>query len=209
MALVQCQMEEDFMKQFVRGCATLLALLSGAACAGQTQTSAAAPARDSQPVAPPAPPPTPSAKPDTSWLKWDSAGKTVTLSLVVTKPAGSTSGLINGHRSGEWLIVVPLRWTVKWDWRNDDPGDVHSLVVMTQREKIPLEGGRAAFSNAMSRSVTAGLGTGQTDQTTFEADEAGWYWLMCGVPNHALNGEWLELRVSPEAQLPGLQLKPR
>ena len=78
---------------------------------------------------------------------------------------------------------------------------------MTQREKIPLEGGRAAFSNAMSRQVTEGLAKGQTDQTTFEAEEAGWYWLLCGVPNHALNGEWLELRVSPDAKTAGVELK--
>jgi len=78
---------------------------------------------------------------------------------------------------------------------------------MTQREKIPLEGGRAAFSNAMSRMVTAGLARGQTDQTTFEADEAGWYWLLCGVPGHALNGEWIELQVSPDAKTASIQVK--
>jgi hypothetical protein len=103
--------------------------------------------------------------------------------------------------------VVPVRWTIKWDWRNDDANEPHSLVVMTQREKIPLEGGRAAFSNAMSRLVTEGLAKGQTDQTTFEADEAGWYWLLCGVPNHALNGEWLELRVSPDAKTASVEVK--
>jgi hypothetical protein len=105
--------------------------------------------------------------------------------------------------------LVPLRWTVKWSWRNDDAGAAHSLVVMTQREKVPLEGGRAAFSNAMTRSVTDGLSAGQTDVTTFEAEEAGWYWLMCGVPNHALNGEWIELRVDPEVSAASVQLKQR
>ena len=142
-------------------------------------------------------------------MKSDSAERTVTLSLVITKPAGSPSALISGYRSGQAQIEVPVHWTVKWNWRNDDPGAVHSLVVMTQREKVPLEGGRASFSNAMSRSVTEGLATGQSDQTTFEAEEAGWYWLMCGVPSHALNGEWLELRVSPDAHKGGVHLKAR
>jgi Sulfocyanin (SoxE) domain len=126
---------------------------------------------------------------------------------VVTRPAGSPSALINGYRAGIARVVVPLHWTVKWSWRNDDPGAAHSLVVMTQREKVPLEGGRASFSNAMTRSVTDGLATGQTDLTTFEAEEAGWYWLMCGVPNHALNGEWIELRVDPSASGATVQLK--
>jgi hypothetical protein len=78
---------------------------------------------------------------------------------------------------------------------------------MTQREKLPLEGGRSAFSNAMSRSITAGLSTGQADQTTFEAEEGGWYWLMCGVPTHAINGEWIELRVDPDASSASVRIK--
>jgi hypothetical protein len=187
------------------------ALAAGVACAGQTQSRSPAPGAaappDSTPAADSAP--SPQASVDTGWVQSDSAARTATLTLVVTKPVGSPSALINGHRSGELQIVVPVRWTVKWNWRNDDPGGVHSLVVMTQREKVPLEGGRAAFSNAMSRSVTAGLTTGQTDQTTFEAEEAGWYWLMCGVPNHALNGEWLELRISPDAAAASVLLKRR
>jgi uncharacterized cupredoxin-like copper-binding protein len=79
---------------------------------------------------------------------------------------------------------------------------------MVQREKIPLEGGRPALTNAMTRSVTEGLPPGQTDQTTFVAEEAGWYWLMCGVPGHGLEGEWIELRVDPDAKVPGLVVKP-
>jgi hypothetical protein len=55
--------------------------------------------------------------------------------------------------------------------------------------------------------VTEGLPAGQTDQTTFSADEAGWYWMLCGVPSHALNGEWLELRVDPAATTASLQVK--
>ncbi len=186
--------------------ATLVAVI---ACSGKSQNAPSAPAPSAAPVSYPATTDSAPAAADTSWMKSDSAERTVTLSLVVTKPAGSPSALISGYRSGQAQIEVPVHWTVKWNWRNDDPGAVHSLVVMTQREKVPLEGGRASFSNAMSRSVTEGLATGQADQTTFEAEEAGWYWLMCGVPNHALNGEWLELRVSPDAHNGSVHLKDR
>ena len=186
--------------------ATLAAVI---ACSGKSQNASSAPAPSAAPVSHPAATDSAPAAADTSWIRSDSAERTVTLSLVVTKPAGSPSALISGYRSGQAQIEVPVRWTVKWNWRNDDPGAVHSLVVMTQREKVPLEGGRASFSNAMSRSVTEGLATGQSDQTTFEAEEAGWYWLMCGVPNHALNGEWLELRVSSDAHKGSVHLKER
>jgi hypothetical protein len=130
----------------------------------------------------------------------------VTLTLTVTHGSDG-SALINGRRRGELQIVVPLNWTVQWDWRNADSAAAHSLVVMAEREKLPTEGGRAAFTNAMSRSVAAGLPAGETDRTTFTAEEAGWYWLLCGVPGHAIAGEFLGLRVDPEARAATVKAK--
>jgi uncharacterized cupredoxin-like copper-binding protein len=163
------------------------ALITPVRCAGQSPGSPA----DSSP----------------SWLVVDSAARIATLTLEITASPGASSALINGYRAGEARMVVPLGWTVRWNWRNADTLSPHSLVVMVQREKIPLEGGRAGFSNAMTRMVTAGLPPGATDQTTFVADEAGWYWLICGVPGHALKGEWLELRVDPDAKTARVQVK--
>jgi hypothetical protein len=141
------------------------------------------------------------------WVIADSAARTASITLEVTAPAGSPSALLNGYREGGVQIVVPLRWTVTWDWRSADTAGTHSLVLMAEREKLPTEGGRPAFTNAMSRSVTAGLAAGQSDRTTFEAEESGWYWLLCGVPGHALAGEWIGLRVDPEATTAGVKVK--
>jgi sulfocyanin SoxE-like protein len=141
-----------------------------------------------------------------AWLVADDASKTVTIALQVTRAADGAA-LINGHRGGELQIVVPLAWTVQWDWRNADSTSPHSLVVMAEREKLPTEGGRAVFTNAMTRMVTAGLKAGQGDRTTFAAEEAGWYWLLCGVPSHAIAGEYLELRVDPEAKTASVKTK--
>jgi hypothetical protein len=129
------------------------------------------------------------------------------LALEVTAPPGAESALINGYRAGGAQVVVPLGWTVKWNWLSADSTAPHSLVVMVEREKIPLEGGRPAFSNAMTRMVTAGLQPGQGDQTTFVAEEAGWYWLLCGVPGHAIKGEWISLNVDREAKWPSVVVK--
>lgn len=187
---------------------TAAVLSAVVACSGRSQVAASDPA--------PAPPPPaatlPSGPPaDTtgapSWLAVDSTARVVTLTLEITAPPGAPSALINGYRAGEARIVVPFGWTVKWDWRSADSTAPHSLVVMVQREKIPLEGGRPSFSNAMTRMVVEGLRPGQSDQTTFVADEAGWYWMLCGVPSHAIKGEWLELRVDPEAKQPGVVVK--
>jgi len=189
--------------------AAAAALSAGVACSGRSQAAAGEPAQP--PVeTPTAQQPQGSHTPDLpAWLVVDSAGRTLTLTLEVTAPPGAPSALINGYRAGEARIVVPLGWTVKWDWRTADSTAPHSLVVMVQREKIPLEGGRASFSNAMTRMVIEGLRPGQNDQTNFVADEAGWYWLLCGVPGHAIKGEWLELRVDPDAKTASGEIKKR
>jgi hypothetical protein len=183
-------------------------LIPTLSCASNSKTPAARPQGsergDSGATSTSLPAPTPA---DTNWLTADSAGKTATLDLEVTRPAAAPSALLNGSRQGQARIVVPVGWTVQWSWRNSDPKSPHSLVVMVQREKLPLEGGRPAFSNAMTRMVAEGLAAGGTDQTTFLAEEAGWYWLMCGVPGHALEGEWLELRVDPEATTASVKVK--
>ena len=180
------------------------------ACSSGQPAAQAAPVamRDTATAVPPSTVPPSTAPSDSfSWLVVDAAARTVSLDLTVTAPSGTPSALINGYRAGAARIVVPLNWTVKWNWHSADSTAPHSLVVMVQREKIPLEGGRASFSNAMTRMVTEGLRPGQTDESTFVAEEAGWYWLMCGVPSHALNGEWLELRVDPEATTARVEVK--
>jgi hypothetical protein len=191
--------------------AVAAAVNSGMACSGRSGAGASEPA-PAQPASVDTAVPDPAALDPSGparWLAVDSAGRTVTLKLEVTAPPGAPSALINGFRAGAARVVVPLGWTVKWNWVSADSAAPHSLVVMVQREKIPLEGGRAFFSNAMTRMVTEGLRPGQPDQTSFTADEAGWYWLLCGVPGHALNGEWLELRVDPEAATAAVQVKKR
>ena len=96
---------------------------------------------------------------------------------------------------------------MRWNWHSRTPRAPHSLVVMAEREKLPTEGGRPAFTNAMSREVTAGLPAGGKDQTTFVADQTGWYWLLCGVPGHALAGEWIGLKVDGEATTTSVKTK--
>jgi hypothetical protein len=186
---------------------TVAALSVLVACSGGSQSAPTTPAPRAAPP-PSSPSPRPVSHPDPpSWLTVDSAAGTVTLSLEVTAPAGAPSALINGYRAGEARVVVPVGWTVKWDWHSADSTAPHSLVVMVEREKIPLEGGRPAFMNAMTRMVTEGLRPGQSDQTTFVAEEAGWYWMLCGVPGHAVKGEWISLRVDPEARTASVKIK--
>ena len=186
----------------------LLLLTALVACSPKPGAVAAAPPASTPDTAQPVAAPTSTPAADSfPWLGVDSAARTATLKLTVTTKPGAPSALLNGYRAGKARIIIPLGWTVQWDWRSADSAAPHSLVVMVQREKIPLEGGRPSFSNAMTRMVTEGLRPGQADQSTFMAEEAGWYWMMCGVPGHGLNGEWLELRVDPQAKTARAELK--
>src|SRR3954452_4557713 len=94
---------------------------AGIACASPSQgapppASAATPA--SRPAPAPATPPVPHAA--LQWLAVDAAAQTGTLTLEVTRRPNAPSALINGYRNGEASVVVPVGWTVKWDWRNAD-----------------------------------------------------------------------------------------
>jgi hypothetical protein len=142
-----------------------------------------------------------------SWLSADSAARAVSLRLDVTAPPGASSAAISGHREGSVQIVVPRGWTVAWQWESHDSTAPHSLVLMAEREKLPGEGGRPAIDNAMTKAVTTGLEAGTRDVTRFEADQAGWYWLLCGVPGHALKGEWIGLKIDPDAATAALKEK--
>jgi Sulfocyanin (SoxE) domain len=142
-----------------------------------------------------------------SWVVVDSVGRSVTLALEARAGGPDGIGTLNGHHHGDIQVVIPLNWTVHWTWINQDSSQNHSLVVMAEREKMPLEGGRPALDNAMSRAVSDGIKPGQKDVTTFVADQAGWYWMLCGVPGHAIRGEWIGLKVDRTAAMPSVVQK--
>ena len=141
------------------------------------------------------------------WVAVDSAAHRVVLTLVAEEGPEPGTGTISGHRAGDVQLLVPQGWTVQWNWRNADTTQSHSLVVMAEREKLPFEGGQPAIDGALSRMVKAGLKSGQKDETTFVGEPAGWYWMLCGVPGHALKGEWIGLRVNPTATAVSLKFR--
>ena len=131
------------------------------------------------------------------WVAADSAGRQVMFTLVADAGPEPGTGTINGYRAGAVGLTVPQGWAVHWSWRNADTTQNHSLVIMAEREKLPAEGGQPAIDDALSRMVKVGLKPGQKDEATFIAEPGGWYWMLCGVPGHALKGEWIGFRVDP------------
>ena len=76
-----------------------------------------------------------------NWLSADPATRTLTAALEVEGGGPEAPARLNGHHHGSLQLVVPLGWKVKWTWVNRDSASAHSLVVMAEREKLPLEGG--------------------------------------------------------------------
>lgn len=142
-----------------------------------------------------------------AWLAVDTATRTATIAVEVTAPSGSPSALLNGFREGGVQVIVPLGWTIRSNWVSNDSTAPHSLVVGPEREKLPERAQDPGFPNAMTRNALTGLGAGRRDATAFEADQTGWFWMYCGVPEHALRGEWIGLRVSAQAKEPEIMVK--
>jgi len=132
------------------------------------------------------------------WVRSDTLARTVTLDLV------AAHGTLSGALAGKLQVVVPKDWTMKLEWRNDD-STAHSFIVQREREKLPELAGEPAFQYAYSRSAVLGMAPGKSDRTQFVVDQAGWYWILCGVPGHAIAGEYISLRVDPTATAPLIQ----
>ncbi|MDX2191781.1 MAG: sulfocyanin-like copper-binding protein [Gemmatimonadales bacterium] len=134
-----------------------------------------------------------------AWITADTAARTVQLALEAGRTADGRRAL-NGEREGSLQVIVPLGWTLKWTWTNRDTTEKRSLIVMTEREKLPERAGRPAFTNAMTRAAGSGLAPGATDVSEFVVEEPGWFWVLGGVPGHAIDGEYIGLRVDPDAR---------
>ena len=133
------------------------------------------------------------------WVRPDTVAKKVTIELYAVHAAGAAAPTLNGMSFGKVQVVVPLNWTVVLDWRNADSTAMHSFIVQQEREKLPERAGEPAFQYAYSRTPVAGMAPGRTDQTQFVVDQAGWFWILCGVPGHAIGGEYISLKVDASA----------
>ncbi|MEO6067841.1 MAG: sulfocyanin-like copper-binding protein [Gemmatimonadota bacterium] len=142
-----------------------------------------------------------------AWVRPDAASRSVTLELVAGRAIGAQGADLSGVTRGGVQVVVPSGWIVKLDWRNDD-STTHSFIVQQEREKLPERAGEPAFLYAYSRTPVAGMASGRTDHTQFVVDSPGWYWILCGVPGHAIGGEYISFRVDPAATLVSAIVKP-
>jgi hypothetical protein len=144
----------------------------------------------------------PGAAPDSQFVQWDPASKTVTFKLV----AGPFA--FNGYTSGGGTLTVPAGSANVWNFVQDD-GTPHSAEVASGTGPLPNSGGDPAIPRAYTNKVVEGLVQGATDVIRFTAPDSGTYRIVCGVPGHALSGMWIWLKIDRSAKEPSFGATPK
>ena len=145
-----------------------------------------------------------------SWMTVDQAKKTVAVDIVAGWNPENSALNFNGYFGADMVLTVPVGWTVKVAFLNHDGMLPHSLLVTKQypADDIPPEAGveQVAISKAYSDNPVGGLGPNETDKFGFTARNAGDFWMVCGVPGHALQGMYVDLKIDAAAQMPSIGL---
>ena len=131
------------------------------------------------------------------------ASHTAEVTITANKTA-SGGFAFNGYQRGGMTITVPVGWQVLVHFENADTV-THSLAVLASGAHTQVTPASSpAFSGATTPSFSAGLPKGPQQTFTFEASKAGTYELVCGVPGHAISGQWDALVVSATATEPSV-----
>lgn len=128
---------------------------------------------------------------------------THTAEVTITANKTASGGFaFNGYQRGGMTITVPAGWQMIVHFENADT-TAHSLAVLpsgTHTQVAPSSG--PAFAGATTPNFSSGIAKGPQQTFTFEASKAGTYEFLCGVPGHAISGQWDTLVVSATAEAP-------
>ena len=145
---------------------------------------------------------------DPTWLRFDTAAKTVRFQLIAGLTGLNGALNFNGFRDGALTLEVPVGWKTEIDFRNHDGMLPHSAEVIAPRTPLPTQSVDPAIARAFTFQLSAGLPSEATDVMRFAAQPAGEYLIFCGVPGHGAAGMWIRLGVSATAKAPALLLTP-
>lgn len=143
-----------------------------------------------------------------SWMATDAAHKSV--SFTVKAADGGANGTLNfnGYANGQLTVTVPAGWHVHIDFFNTGAGALpHSLEVIREVAKVPLQEIDPAIPKAATRNGIDGIPPQQKDAFDFTAQPPGRYLWFCGVPTHGYSGMWTRFVISTSARLPSVAAK--
>lgn len=139
------------------------------------------------------------------FLSYRAADSLVDLKLWAGYGGANSAWNFDGYYGGNATVVVPLGWRVEATYQTLDANVPHSAAIVDTVAEIPNDGSgvQLAFRGASTPSFTTGISSTREPLTfDFTADEAGRYWIFCGVPGHAQQGMWIWFEVSATAEAP-------
>lgn len=129
------------------------------------------------------------------------SGRAVTLDLISGQGSANGGLNYNGGFKGSKTFTVPLGSMVTINFQN--MGALAHSFVIRKGGAVPTDADAtdAAFQAAYApMKVEAGLKAGKTQRVTFTANRAGAYYIVCGVPGHAMGGQYINLVISKMAK---------
>src|SRR5216110_3324342 len=121
---------------------------------------------------------------DPTWLRFDTAAKTVRFQLIAGLTGLNGALNFNGFRDGALTLEVPVGWKTEIDFRNHDGMLPHSAEVIAPRTPLPTQSVDPAIPRAFTLKLGEGLPSEAKDVLGFTAQPAGEYLIFCGVPGH-------------------------
>src|SRR5438046_9732445 len=112
---------------------------------------------------------------DPTWLRFDTAAKTVRFQLIAGLTGLNGALNFNGFRDGQLTLVVPVGWQTEIDFRNHDGVLPHSAEVIAPQTPPPALPGDPAIPRAFTLKLAQGLPSEATDDMRFAAQPAGAY----------------------------------
>jgi len=134
--------------------------------------------------------------------------KPKTLGLSLLAADGTVGGGLNfnGYNRGGMTITIPQGWTVNATFKNLAVQSPHSAVVTTAGEtKKPQPDTTGVFPGSATPRASQGITSG-TQYFDFKPDKQGTFVLLCGVPGHAVGGQWNYVKVVGPNAKPSITL---
>lgn len=155
--------------------------------------------RPSPATTPTAPTTVPQTTPAGNKLPYNASSKTVYLTL----DTRTTNYDFNGSTRGRLVIYIPAGWNLEIKYINNDPSGLpHSVGIVANNTPTPKstdptkEGNLVTWAPDGKLGVSGfkeGVGPGETTLMAATSIQRGVYWIVCGVPGHAISGMWIVL----------------
>lgn len=126
-----------------------------------------------------------------------SNASTKTATIVVDASQGTAGGGLNfnGAVKGGKSFTIPAGWNVVMRYKNLGMLAHSAIVIKGTTPPVSVAEKDAAFPGAYSSMVMNGMPMNAASTAKFKASMAGSYLIVCGVPGHALGGQYLGLKV--------------